>query len=197
MVFSSEMPILQQAAWAGTAISALVATLVYMHSVRRQIAQTLMELEDRFGPLRDAARRIDPESGLFRPELHMLITHSLKEPKGEKKPRRQSEHQYIADLDSLLRFLLLLSSMHKHRMLSRSAIAYQYHYWFRAVCDNRRVFLYACHNFPNLAGYLLAHRRSLTRPAFSVRRSVATLARQFRRTMRGGKQKTRLAAQQG
>jgi hypothetical protein len=167
------MPVLQALAWTAAAVTATIGGIAYRRSVRQNMAQALLELEKRFADFAEVARWIDPEARKFRSELGPHIRLSLV---AKDKPRSPEYDSHITKLDGFLRFLLLVSNLHRFRILSRRAVGYQYNYWFRELWNNRRLRAYVRTYFPTVMEFMRRNRRTITapgRPPWIVRRLTA------------------------
>lgn len=172
---------LQAVAWTAAAVSAGLAIVAYRRGVRQHMAQSLVEIEKRFADFADTARWIDPDSGQFKSELAPHIRLSLT--RRARGPGETYSSDHLQKLDGLLRFLLLVSSLHEHRILSRRAIAHQYSYWFRAIWENKRLLAYVRVYFPTVMEFMRRNRRTITVPnrAPWFVRQFAAYIRRFRR----------------
>jgi len=101
----------------------------YLRATRRKMAETFIELEDRFAHHRRITRMIDPEVGESA-ELVEAIRKLLAKPP---EVRSKNEGKLLAQFDDFLRFLLLLSQLQKNSLVSTEALSYMYYYWFNAV----------------------------------------------------------------
>ena len=120
----------------------------YRRSLRQRTAQSLLELEERFGEFKDIFPLVDPESGRYEEELQPAVEKSLQQMPAS--DRTHHEKVKIVLLDRFLRFLLLLTAVQEYELLKPEALRYMYWYWFKAVSENPHLRSYVDRYFPTL-----------------------------------------------
>jgi hypothetical protein len=129
-------------------LSAVFGIPRYFRTSRQRMAETFIELEDRFAQHRPIRRMIDPAADESAPLIE-AVRNSL-----DGIPRSTPERQLLTQLDDFLRFLLLLSRLQKNALVSSEALAYMYYYWFNAVRDTPDLWRYVQQYFPMLQNFM-------------------------------------------
>jgi hypothetical protein len=129
-------------------LSALFGIPRYYRTSRQRMAETLIDLEDRFAHHRPMRRMIDPAAN----ESAALLTAVRKSLDGPE--RTPGERDLLGQLDEFLRFLLLLSRLQKNALVSCEALAYMYYYWFNAVRETDELWRYVQRYFPMLKSFM-------------------------------------------
>lgn len=142
-------------------LAVLGAAIKYLRSRDQQSGETLLRLEQYFEKFHKPWTFPNPESshvGITRaidPETHLLPMTALSaalEKSGE--TRDALEESWMARLDELLRFLLMVAAMERSHLLRRRALWDAYSYWFNAIWVSRPLSEYVRNYYPLLYGFV-------------------------------------------
>ncbi|HEX9670192.1 MAG TPA: hypothetical protein VGC93_11995 [Thermoanaerobaculia bacterium] len=143
--------------YAVSAVAVLCAAWKYLVGLDQRSAETLVQLEARFADLTDIARAVDPEAHEF--EGSGLAHAVQKGLDAQWDTRDDKERALMRRLDAFLRFLQVLGTLERNRLLNRRALWDTYHYWFRAIDTNPMLRRYINLHFPVLNAFLRRNAR--------------------------------------